>query len=192
MSNSNQVKPRVGISGDPFRGWDLETIFKKITQDLGLTYLDYWPENGGGESAATIRKLAEQYGVTLYCYNVGAPQRLGGQGSQQEAVETIRVGIMEAAQLGIPYVQFYGSGESVKDIWVTVNQVYQALEPLLDLAAKHNITLLFENDYDESGLDTQGTSLKRKPEGIHALMSLVDSPHLRFSYDASNFNIAGE
>jgi len=184
------TQPRIGITGWPFRDWSAERTLVKV-HEYGINYLDFWPEMRGEASSEAVIQRAEQLGVTLYCYNVPDKPRLGAWDSGDAVRADLIARIREAKQLQIPNVQLYGGASPGRSPDATARECAEVLKPVIEYADAVDVTLWFENDYDESGTDRDRSAINRTPEAVRALLEAVGSPRLKATYDTCNFVIAG-
>ncbi len=184
------MPPKIGLSGHAFSAQAPHAFLRTLTAEFGLRHLDFWPANQGELSLGEYGRLLERHGVQVYSVNVpGSRGRLGGsEGS--EAAPGVLEGIATAQQLGAAFVQFYIAPPT--DPATAVAVLAEQLAPLLEAAARAGVTLTFENNLDQKGEDPYARNVARLPETCLALLQAVDSPHLRFNLDPTNFLTVGQ
>lgn len=181
---------RLGISGWPFRSTGLvETI--ALLKQVDVHLLDFWPELQGSMSDAEVVEVTQQQGVSLYCYNIPDHPRLGSPAPADLVQRGLRRGISRARCLGIKHVQFYGALSPGEPLSEAVRRSAGVLKPIVEMAEEADLTLWFENDYDDKGLDREESAINRTPEAMSLLLQEVGSSRLQVTFDACNFSIAG-
>jgi sugar phosphate isomerase/epimerase len=80
----------------------------------------------------------------------------------------------------------------VRDDRAAVDRYLRWAKPCIALAEKLGVTISIENEFNAFGWDPAGSDATRRPEALHRLLTLADSPRFRTTFDPANFICAGE
>ena len=102
---------------------------------------------------------------------------------QRDFIEAVEV----AAELGTPYVISYYGGNLAYDAKASMQRYKRNMQPVLEAAEKHNVTILIETEYNQIPTDVTRTA-----DGTFDLVEFMNSEHFKVNFDPCNLFVAGE
>ncbi len=159
----------------------------QVLHALQIGYLELrgaWGKNVlhlDDDEAATVRRMCAEYGIAVSC--IGSPVGKSPITDPLEREMSNLSRIFQVAEaVGTRQVRVFSfyppDTRSNAHYDEYVAEATARLSRLTDLARRAGFTLLLENEKEIVG-DT--------PERCYAILSAIDSPHLRFVWDPANF-----
>ncbi|HBY93365.1 MAG: sugar phosphate isomerase/epimerase [Ardenticatenaceae bacterium] len=182
-------KLKVAIAAWEFPWLTFDEICKKA-RDYGLEYLDCTAPPP--DSVPAFLRTLEKYGVRVAA--TGGTARSGSikmNASTQADIPELQRSFVEAieiaAQVGARYVVSYYGGNLAYDPKASMQRYRRNMQPVLEAAEKHNITILIETEYNQVATDVTRTAY-----GTLDLVEFMGSEHFKVNFDPCNLTIAGE
>lgn len=179
---------KLAVSSYEFKTISFAEILRFLTE-LGVSYLELWPENIANESENEVRALLQEYKVQISCVSARSQYRLNAE-PVDKAQEAIWKAMDLASAFGAKYITTYLGGNPQRDFMTTLKLYKENLRPCLEEAASRGLTLLLENMFDHRNEDPKGTKPSRYAEGTRAIYETVGSDYFGITYDPVNFYIA--
>jgi sugar phosphate isomerase/epimerase len=178
--------------------WNLSGFSDEIAADfeeqcshirgLGMSYLEFrsaWDTNVlalSDDQLATVKQTLQRHELTVSC--IGSPVGKSSIEDDFEPVlEQMRTAAGIAGELGTRYIRIFSfylpEGADPADYRT---EVIRRLSALAQIADAHGLVLLHENEVGIYG---------DIPQRCHDLVTSVDSPNLRLTWDPANFVHSG-
>ena len=158
--------------------------------DLGLEYVDCTVPSRG--AVPEYRRTLDKYG--LRAASTGGTIKAGAikmNASTQADVPELQRSLIEAveiaSELGTPYVISYYGGNWAYDPKASMQRYKRNMQPVMEAAEKHNVTILIETEYNQIHTDVTRTA-----DGTFDLVEFMNSDHFKVNFDPCNLFIAGE
>jgi sugar phosphate isomerase/epimerase len=190
MNDMSPAKFILSAFGDEIADDLLEQL--QTLRQLQVRYLELRGVGGKNvlhlddDGVAAVRRLGAEYGVAVSC--IGSPIGKSPIGAPvEQELSNLERTLQIAGALGTRLVRVFSfyppdtRGNAGHDEYVA--QATTRLARLTELAQREGACLLLEN---EKGI--VGDTLAR----CHAMLSAINSPHLRFLWDPANFVQVGE
>ena len=179
---------KLAVSGYEFKTMAFAEILRFLAE-LGVSYLELWPENVANESEDEVRALLQEYKVQISCVSARSQYRLNAE-PVDKAQEAIWQAMDLASAFGAKYVTTYLGGNPQRDFLTTIKLYQENLRPCLEEAASRDLTILLENMFDHRNEDPKGTKPSRYADGTRSIYEAVDSEHFSITFDPVNFYIS--
>ncbi|MEM7345545.1 MAG: sugar phosphate isomerase/epimerase family protein [Chloroflexota bacterium] len=163
----------------------------KFLNELGVNYLELWPEHVANEKEADVKASLEEYNIQVSCVSARSQYRMNAE-AVDKAQEAIQLAMDLASTYGAKYVTTYLGGNPSRDYLTTLKLYQQNLRPCLEEAASRGQTILLENMFDHRNEDPQGSKPSRYADGTLAIYEMITTEFENFgiTYDPVNFYIA--
>jgi len=142
--------------------------------DMGVHYLELWPENVANENETEVKNCLEKYEIEISCVSARSQHRLNAE-PDDEAQAAIRLAMDLASTYGARYVTTYLGDNPSRDFLTTLKLYQNGLEPCLEEAASRGQIILLENMFDHRNEDPQGTKPSRYVDGMLAIYQAVET-----------------
>lgn len=182
-------KLKVAIAAWEFPWLSFEEICKKA-RDYGLEYLDSGAPSRD-EIPAFLRAL-EKYGLRIAATSgtaktgsikMNATTQADIPELQRNFIEAIEI----AAEVGARYIVSYYGGNLGYDPKASMQRYKRNIQPVLEAAEKHGVTILIETEYNQVPTDVTRTA-----DGTLDLIEFIGSEYFKVNFDPCNLMIAGE
>lgn len=182
------AKPQLAVSSYEFKGTPLVEMLEFVAR-LDVRLVELWPFSVDGEDLPAARQALAARNMEVSCVSAMSTHRLN-QEATDLAQQAILRAITLAREFGAPLVTTYMGASPDRDLSTMLQRYVQDLEPCLEEATRHGITILLENMFDHRNEDPAGTKPSRTAAGTLAVAEAVASPHFGVTYDPCNFHIA--
>ena len=180
-------KLKIAIVAQEFSWLSFDEVCQKA-RNYGLEYMD---------ARAPSRELVAEYRRTLDKYGLRIAATYGTTGSikmnastqadipelQRNFIEAIEI----AGELDVPYVVSYYGGNLAYDPKASMQRYKRNMQPVLEAAEKHDVTILIETEYNQIPTDVTRTA-----DGTLDLVEFMNSRHFKVNFDPCKIFIAGE
>lgn len=161
----------------------------KFLNELGVNYLELWPEHVANEDTAKVKARLEEFDIQVSCVSARSQYRLNAE-PVEKAQEAIRLAMDLASTYGAKYITTYLGGNPQRDFLTTLKLYQRNLQPCLEEAASRGLTILLENMFDHRNEDPNGTKPSRYADGTLAIYEMINADNFGITYDPVNFYIA--
>jgi sugar phosphate isomerase/epimerase len=179
---------KLAVSSYEFKTISFAEILRFLTE-LGVSYLELWPENVANENENEVRAMLQEYDVQISCVSARSQYRLNAE-PVDKAQEAIWKAMDLASAFGAKYVTTYLGDNPQRDFMTTLKLYKENIRPCLEEAASRGLTILLENMFDHRNEDPKGAKPSRYAEGTRAIYEAVGSDYFGITYDPVNFYIA--
>ncbi|TAK31097.1 MAG: sugar phosphate isomerase/epimerase [Chloroflexota bacterium] len=156
----------------------------------GVQWIELWYP-GGFRAEGRDRTVSRIREAGVGVASVASGTSLVRDGSVHHHQTRLIEAIELAHDLGAGYANTYFGFRSWRDDDGSIELYAQNIRPCLRRAEELGVVITLENEFDGIGKDSTGSDITRRPEAVLRLMEVVDSPHLRLTFDACNFYFAG-
>lgn len=176
---------RVAISGTEYPNRPLEELLNAANQ-LNVRYLELWiPHNFVLEDLSIVEKELSRRNLQAVVISTWTQLNLPGEVAPRQ--ELIKQSILAAKSLGAVSVNTYFGANPSRSVDEAIQRYYESILPCLDEAAKAEIYITLENEFEVTGTDPT-----RHAEVLLEIAETVNSPWFKLNYDPCNFYFAGE
>ena len=181
---------KLAISGTELEPPEPISILIDMARGLDVSYLELWyPRNTEREGLTTTLKAISSAGLQVACISTGS--ELYRQGGSQQDQALLLKAIEIAGFSGAAFVNTYFGYSQIKDDDLAIAVYRNLLEPCIESAQKHGVTIVLENEFNAFGVDHAASDITRRPHVLRRLFEEVNNPAFRLNYDACNFYCAG-
>jgi len=179
---------QLAVNGYDFRAWEPDRVIA-VLRDLEVEAYELQFDTQAVSALEFGRQLVAS-GISICGIYTSSRHALAGDDPGQArriADECLDV----AADLGCRTLLVYLGVDVRLPAAQQIERSKNALDPLLQRAARDGVTIAVENLFDIKGTDSQGNGVLRTPEGIGALVDAVPTDNFGVNFDPCNFYIAG-
>ena len=180
-------KLKVAIVAGEFFWLSFDEVCRKA-RDYGLEYLD--ARIPSRDHVIEYRRTLEKYGLRIAA-TYGTSGSIKMNASTQADIPELQRHFIEAieiaAEMEIPYVISYYGGNLAYDPKASMQRYRRNMRPVLEAAAKHEVTILIETEYNQIPTDVTRTA-----DGTFDLVEFMNSEYFKVNFDPCNIFIAGE
>jgi sugar phosphate isomerase/epimerase len=169
-----------------------ESVFNLIeaAHELNVSFVELWyPRNTNKEGLENTIIAFSKAGLEVACISTGSElYRQGGSLQDQSLlIEAIEL----AGRVKAPFANTYFGYSQVRDDEAAIARYRELLEPCIEYAEKHGVTIVLENEFNAFGVDNDASDITRRPLILRRLFEEVNSAFFRLNFDACNFYCAG-
>lgn len=178
------------LSGTELEEGEPITELIECATEFGVAFVELWyPRNTVGEGIDRVVSRLADAGLQVACVSTGSElYRHGGSVADQDLLlEAIEL----AGRMQARYVNTYFGYASERDDETAIATYRKYLQPCLDVAVRHGVTIVLENEFNAFGVDAVASDITRRPVALQRLLQDVNHPHFRSNFDPCNFYCAG-
>lgn len=182
-------KLKVAITAWEFPWLTFEEICQKANS-YGLNYIDCVAPTR--DKIPDFRRTLDKYEMQVSA--IGGTLKSGSiklNASTQGDIPELQANFIEAIELasevGAPFVISYFGGNLGYDPKASMQRYSRNMRPVLEAAAKHNVKVLIETEYNQIATD-----VTRSADGTLELVEMLNSEYFKVNFDPCNIFIAGE
>lgn len=165
---------------------DLEELYAAARQrDFGWVEV-FLDAIGGDDDVEWMSRQRAEHGIRVASVSSLAKLSLASDEELPGHVALVDRSIRLAARLDAPFATFMYGSQSELGPAASRDRFLRRLEPLVEVAAEHDVTLLIENVFSRGSVGDLDTV-----EAIIDLFERVDSKHVGLNFDPGNLAIAG-
>lgn len=180
---------QLALSSYEFKTNSVNDLVLMLT-NLGVQHVELWPHTLDGTTPEQVRRIFDRAGIKVSCVSAQSRYRLNSE-ETADAQQAIFNAMELATFFGADFVTTYLGTKRLQDPQAVRAFYKESLQPCLDMAAQHGITILLENMFDYRQEDLNGTALVRTPEGLRSICESFDAATFGLTYDPANFYLAG-